>query len=185
VAVSSFAEPTVSSQLLYSGRVIRVRLDEVRLPDGSTGRREVVEHPGAVAVFARTADDRILLVRQFRKPLEREIWEIPAGKLEPGEDPAACAQRELAEETGYVAERWAHVASFYTSPGFANEIVHLYRAEGLTRGVARPDAGEFVEPVLLTWAEAQEKVRQGLICDAKTLYALALWELDRLREDGR
>lgn len=180
--MSSFAEPTVSSQLVYRGRIIRVRLDEVRLPDGSIGQREVVEHPGAVAMFARTADDRILLVRQFRKPLEREIWEIPAGKLEPGEDPAACAQRELAEETGYVAERWTLVASFYTSPGFADEIVHLYRAEGLTRGAARPDDGEFVEPALLTWEEAQEKVRAGLICDAKTLYALALWELDRLRE---
>jgi len=177
-------EKTMSSQSIYEGRIIRVKVDEVLLPNGNTAKREIVNHPGAVAVMPLTDEGKLIAVRQFRKPLERTIVEIPAGKLEPGEQPLACAIRELEEETGYTAQHMELLSSFYTSPGFADELVHVYVATGLTKGESRPDEDEFVDVLELTLEEAQELHRAGEIRDAKTVVALFAWENRVLRSHG-
>lgn len=169
-------ESTISSQSIYDGRIIKVKVDEVLLPNGKTAKREIVNHQGAVAVMALTDDHKLLAVRQFRKPLERSIVEIPAGKLERGEEPLACAKRELLEETGYTAKEFTHVSSFYTSPGFADELLHVYVATGLIAGEAKPDEDEFVEVLHLSLAEAKQMHADGEIRDAKTVLALFAWE---------
>ena len=173
-------EKTISSQTIYEGKVVKLKVDEVLLPNGKTAKREIVNHQGAVAVMALTDEGKLIAVRQFRKPLEREIVELPAGKLEPGEEPLACAIRELKEETGYEAESFTHLSSFYTSPGFADELLHLYLATGLRKGEAQLDEDEFVDVVELTLEEAQELHRLGEIRDAKTVVALYAWESRKL-----
>jgi len=180
--MSRLEEKTVKSQTIYEGNIIRVQLDQVILPDGGTSQREIVKHPGAVAVVAITDEKKLVLVRQFRKPLEKTILEIPAGKLEPGEDPRACAFRELEEETGYQAEEMTPLVSFYTSPGFADEIMHLYVANGLRKGEAQPDQDEFVELVELTLPEAWQRIADGEICDAKTVAAVYYWQLKEMQK---
>ncbi|KKX56891.1 NUDIX hydrolase [Brevibacillus borstelensis] len=169
-------EKTISSQTIYEGKVITLKVDEVLLPNGHTAKREIVTHQGAVAVMALTDEGKLVAVRQFRKPLEQVIVELPAGKLEPGEEPLACAKRELQEETGYQAKDYTLLSSFFTSPGFANEILHLYLATGLTKGESQPDEDEFVEVLELTLEEAHELHRLGEIRDAKTVAALFAWE---------
>jgi ADP-ribose pyrophosphatase len=171
-------EKTIASRPIYDGKVIKLKVDEVELPNGKTATREIVNHSGAVAVMAITNDNRMVMVRQFRKPLERIIVEIPAGKLEKNEAPEACAKRELMEETGYTASGIRLLASFYTSPGFADEIIHMYRAEGLTGGEAQPDEDEFVELLHVTLEEAQNMIASGEIQDAKTIMAVYAWQLD-------
>ncbi|MFD1395112.1 NUDIX domain-containing protein [Kroppenstedtia eburnea] len=170
--LSRLEEKTIHRRTIFEGRVIRVELDEVGLPNGKTSTRELVRHSGAVSVLAVTGEGKIVLVRQYRKPLEKEILELPAGKLEPGEDPADCALRELEEETGYRAAELTHLVSFYTSPGFADELLHLYEAQGVSEGTFRPDEDEFVERVELTLEEAFDRMKSGEICDAKTVTAL-------------
>lgn len=175
--MTDFTERTLSSKTIYEGKIIDVRLDEVELPDGKKSQRELVYHPGAVAVIALTEEGRILMVRQFRKPLERSIVEIPAGKLEKGEDPETCARRELEEETGFRCEELEHVTSFYTSPGFSDEIIHLYFANKLTKGTQQTDDDEFVELMEVTLEEAMELVQKQEIFDAKTAYAVQYLQL--------
>jgi ADP-ribose pyrophosphatase len=177
-------EKTIASQSIYEGRIIKVKVDEVLLPNGHTAKREIVNHQGAVAVLPLTDDGKMVAVRQFRKPLERTIVEIPAGKLEPGEEPLACASRELEEETGYQAKHFDHLSSFYTSPGFADELLHVYIATGLTKGESRPDEDEFVDVLELTLEEAHELHRSGEIRDAKTVTALFAWENRVLKARG-
>jgi ADP-ribose pyrophosphatase len=172
-------EKTISSRSIYDGRIITVRVDEVELPNGKTASREIVHHNGAVAVLAVTDEEKIVLVRQYRKPMDRILIEVPAGKLEGDEDPKSCAERELAEETGFKANSMELVASFYTSPGFSDELVHLYRGRGLTAGEAQPDEDEFVEVLYLTLAEAKKYIETGEIKDAKTIMAIYAWELDK------
>ncbi|MGD8189112.1 NUDIX hydrolase [Brevibacillus ginsengisoli] len=174
-------EKTISSTPIYEGKVIKVKVDEVLLPNGNTSKREIVEHQGAVAVIPLTLDGKLVAVRQFRKPLELSIVEIPAGKLEKGEKPLDCAIRELEEETGYKAGKFEHISSFYTSPGFANELLHLYLATDLTVGEFHPDEDEFVELMHLTLDEAKQLHAEGQICDAKTVMALFAWENRVLR----
>lgn len=174
-------EKTISSQPIFEGRIIKLKVDEVLLPNGKTAKREIVNHPGAVAVLPLTDEGKMVAVRQFRKPLEQSIVEIPAGKLEKGEEPLACAIRELQEETGYVARHFEHLSSFYTSPGFADEILHVYMATGLTKGESQPDEDEFVDVMELTLEEAHELHRRGEIRDAKTVVALFAWENRVLR----
>ena len=123
---------------VFTGKVISLQVDDVELPDGKTGKREIVKHPGAVAIIAVTADNKIIMVEQYRKALERSLVEIPAGKLEKGEEPVLSAKRELEEETGYECEKMEHIISFYTSPGFADELVHLYVAHNLKKKKMRP-----------------------------------------------
>ncbi len=172
----SLEEKTMKSETIFEGRVIRLQIDQVKLPNGETSTREIVKHPGAVSVMALTEENKLVLVRQFRKPLEKAILEIPAGKLEPGEEPKECAFRELEEETGYRAAEMEHLFSFYTSPGFADEYLHLYQAKGLSSGKRKLDQDEFVELVELTLDECMKRVASGEICDAKTVAAVLIWQ---------
>jgi ADP-ribose pyrophosphatase len=135
-----------------------------------------------VAVLAVDESQRLILVEQFRKPLERIIFEIPAGKLEQGEAPLACAVRELKEETGYTAKRFTHLASFYTSPGFADELIHLFWAEDLQPGEAQPDQDEFIKLHHVSLDEAWAMITDGRIMDAKTILAVYAWANHLLQE---
>ncbi len=165
-------EQTLRTTEIYKGKIIDLQLDEVELPNGKTSQRELVKHPGAVAVIPLTSEGRLVLVRQYRKALDKIIVEIPAGKLEENEERISCAKRELEEETGYAAKELRFVASFYTSPGFANEIIHLYLAEQLTNGEANTDEDEFLDVVEVTLDEAEQMVKEQSIHDAKTMYAV-------------
>ena len=131
--MKSLEEKTLSTQQIFNGKVISLQVDEVELPNGKKAKRELIKHPGAVAIIAITDENKLVLVEQYRKALQRTIVEIPAGKLEKGEEPLECAKRELEEETGYECKSIELVTSFYTSPGFADEIVHVYVATGLTK----------------------------------------------------
>jgi ADP-ribose pyrophosphatase len=179
--MSNLHEKTIDSKEIYRGKVISVSLDQVQLPNGKEATREIVRHPGAVAVIAVTEDNKLVMVRQFRKPLEKTILEIPAGKLEKGEDPLHCANRELQEETGYTAKEMNHVVSFYTSPGFADEMLYIYEAIGLITGEAKPDDDEFVDLHTLTLEEAFKSIRNGEIVDAKTVFAVYYWQNQQLK----
>ncbi len=170
-------ERTVEVKPIYHGRIIRLEELTVELPNGRRAGREVIRHPGAVAVLAELADGRVLGVRQFRSAPGEVLLEIPAGKLEPGEDPLACAHRELAEETGGEAAHVRHVGSFYTSPGFADECLHLFYASSVTLGSAHPDDDEFVETVCLDLDEVREALTAGQVRDAKTWIAFEWWLL--------
>ncbi len=176
-----FEEKTISRKEIFHGKIIDVALDEVRLPDGGTAQRELVFHPGGVGVLAITDENKIVLVKQFRKPMEKVIVEIPAGKIDPGEgsQPQETGARELEEETGYRAESLEHVASMYLSPGFANELLHVYHAKNI-RKVENPlaqDEDEVLELYEWTLAEAKAAIKDQTICDAKTIFAIQYWEL--------
>jgi ADP-ribose pyrophosphatase len=172
-----FHEETISTKPVFQGRMISLQVDTVRLPDGGTATREIVKHPGAVAVLALTEEGKMLVVEQFRKPLERMQVEIPAGKLEPGEDPLDAAGRELEEETGYRAVNLRHLHSFASSPGFAEEVVHLYYADELRKGEVHLDDEEFLTCEAITLEQAWQYIRESRICDAKTLLAVYIWQL--------
>lgn len=165
-------EPTVSSRSIYSGRVVKLRVDTVRMPGGHTAQREIVEHPGAVALVALDADGNVLLVRQYRKPAERFLLEIPAGTLAPGEAPEECARRELAEETGYTPGKLVRLAGFYSAPGYCTEYLHVYLATELRPQRAQADVDEDIQVVRLPLAECLRLARAGEICDAKSLVGL-------------
>jgi ADP-ribose pyrophosphatase len=166
----------VDSERVYHGRIISVDLDEVRFPDGSTGTLEMIRHPGASAVVPLLGDPgddpEVLLIRQYRYAADQFLYEIPAGRLDPGETPADCARRELQEETGFTAERVEHVFTMYTTPGFTDEKIHLFVATGLVAGQAHREADEFMELVPTRLSRALSMVEQGEIQDAKTALAL-------------
>lgn len=175
--MKSNSEETRNRETVFKGNLIDVEVQEVYLPDGNTSKRELVYHPGAVAVIAFTDEGKMILVKQYRKALEKAIAEIPAGKLENKESPQKCAVRELEEETGLRAAVMEKLISFYTSPGFADEIVHLFKAEQLSAGSVGTDDDEFVERLDVTLEEAQKMIANGEIHDAKTAYAVQHWEL--------
>ncbi|WP_054692779.1 NUDIX domain-containing protein [Syntrophomonas palmitatica] len=168
----NFTEKTKDSKDIFSGRIIKVRVDTVELPDGRESTREIVEHSGAVAVLAVDDKKNLIMVRQYRKPLERVLLEIPAGTLERDEEPLLCAQRELEEETGFLAEKWDYLLSYYSAPGFCDEQLHLYIAQGLKTGVARPDGDEFLETVAVPIEEAYDMIFQGHIIDGKSIIGI-------------
>jgi ADP-ribose pyrophosphatase len=174
-----FYEKTLETKPIFQGRIISLQVDTVRLPNGETATREIVRHPGAVAVVALLGD-RMLVVEQFRKPLEKVQVEIPAGKLDEGEEPEAAALRELEEETGYRARSIIHLQSFSTSPGFAEEIVHLYFTDDLEKGEVHLDEEEFLTCEAITLEQAQQYILEGRICDAKTLLAVYAWRMRTL-----
>ena len=179
--MEKFEEKTTKSLPIYSGKVISLQIDDVILPNGKEGKREIVKHPGAVALIALTEDGKLVLVEQYRKALDRSIIEIPAGKIEPGEDPATTALRELEEETGYSARELTYLQSFATSPGFADEIIHLYVAKDLyvLENKLELDEDEFVSLLEVTLEEAQEMVQDQRIFDAKTAFAIIYLALQR------
>ncbi|AKL95319.1 ADP-ribose pyrophosphatase NudF [Clostridium aceticum] len=172
----SFEEKTLKSERIYEGKVVNLRVDTVELPQKKYSKREIVEHAGAVGILAVTEDQKIVLVKQFRKPIEETILEIPAGKLEAKENPAECAIRELSEETGYTTAKVKKLLEFYSSPGFTNEILHIYLAEDLQEGVAHPDEGEYVETLHMSLDDALEKIAKGEIKDAKTVIAVLAYK---------
>lgn len=181
--MKKFEEKTIQTEVKFEGRIITLQVDEVELPNGKTSNREIVKHPGAVAVIAVTKDKKIILVEQFRKALERSIIEIPAGKIEVGEAPEITALRELEEETGYTTEKLHYIQSFATSPGFADEIIHLYFADNIEK-MEQPvglDEDEFVELLHVTMPEMEEMVKKQQIYDAKTAFAY-IWLKDYFKE---
>ncbi|HHY46670.1 MAG TPA: NUDIX hydrolase [Firmicutes bacterium] len=168
-ATDGLTETLVDSRRLYEGKIINVRLDTVRLPDGRHATREVVEHSQAVAVVALTDDDGVVLVRQYRHPVGEITLEVPAGKLDKGENPLECAVRELEEETGYRASDIRRVMSFYTTPGFSDELIHIFVARGISRYRPHPDQDEFVKAEVYSLDQAVDMIRSGVIRDAKTI----------------
>lgn len=174
-----FEEVTTSSEMIFKGKIISLQVDQVTLPNGGTASREIVKHPGAVAVIPLLGD-KMIVVEQYRKPLEKSQVEIPAGKLDSGEEPLKAALRELEEETGYRTDNIRLVSSFYTSPGFADEIIHMYIAEDLVKGTANLDEDEFLDCEAITLEQAQQYMRDGLISDAKTIMAVYAWQLYKL-----
>lgn len=165
-------EKQLSSELVYQGGFLKVHKDEVALPDGAASTREYILHPGAVAVLALTPDGKLVLERQYRYPTGREFVEIPAGKIDPDEDPAATARRELLEETGYAAERWTYLGTAYPCIGYSNERISYYLAEGLSQQGSRLDEGEFLEVLAVPVAQAMEMTLSGEICDSKSIVGL-------------
>ncbi|NLU09825.1 MAG: NUDIX hydrolase [Tepidanaerobacter acetatoxydans] len=170
----NFNEITLNSKNIFSGRILKLRLDEVLLPNGRKSTREIVEHPGAVAIVALDEENNILMVRQYRKPIEKELLEIPAGKLEKDESKEICARRELMEETGYYPNEIQHIISFYTSPGFSNEIIHLFLAKNLEKKDAEADFDEYLQLEIMPFKDAIKKIYSGQIVDGKTITGLLL-----------
>jgi ADP-ribose pyrophosphatase len=172
MAVDDLTETQLSSHTVYHGGLLHVNEDRVKLPDGRQATREYIVHPGAVAVIPLLDGGHVVLERQFRYPLHRDLYELPAGKLDPGENPLVCGQRELLEETGYVASKWRFVATIHPCIGYSDESISLYLAEGLSPGQHRRDGDEFLEIFHLPLAEALEWVRIGRITDVKTVVGL-------------
>lgn len=164
-----FEEKTLSSKTVYNGKIIDVRVDTVSLPNGEIAQRDIVKHPGGVGIVAVTDDDKIIMVKQFRKPIERVIYEIPAGKLDCGEDIEVCGRRELMEETGAAAERFEYLGYIYPSPGFDDEVTHIFLATGLKMGERHLDDDEFLDVEYFTKDKLLNMIMNNEINDAKTV----------------
>lgn len=175
-----FEEKTLHRETIYDGKILKVVVDDVLLPNQQTSKREIVLHNGAVGILAITPDEKMIFVRQYRKALEKTLLEIPAGKIEKGEkEPLAVAKRELEEETDFQAENWTFMYDLIVAPGYSSEKIYLYKATGLTQA-ANPleqDEDECLELSYLTLEEAKEAIVQGEIQDAKTICAIQYWEL--------
>jgi ADP-ribose pyrophosphatase len=167
-------ETRLASEDVFDGKLLHVKRDTVLLPDGRQATREYILHPGAAMIIPRLPDGKLLLERQYRYPLARVFIEFPAGKIDPGEEPLATARRELAEETGYVAARWAHMATLHPLINYSTERIEIYVADELTHVGARLDAGEFVETFSATMDEALAWLDRGEITDVKTMLGLLL-----------
>ena len=175
-------EKTLDNSVVYDGKILKLVLKDVLLPNGKTAKREVVAHSGGVGVIALTKDDEILLVKQFRSPYEKTVIEIPAGKKEPGEDPLECGKRELLEETGFTAEKFIPLGELYPSPGYCGEIIHLFLATSLNKSNQNLDEDEFLTVLKIPFSEALDMVMSGEICDSKTMVAIlktALFKANR------
>jgi ADP-ribose pyrophosphatase len=164
----------IASRRVYQGRIVSLDVETVRYPDGSTGELEMIRHPGAAAVVPVASDPRgrnptLLLLRQYRHAAGGPLWEIPAGRLASGEDPAACARRELLEEAGVHAGRVEHLTSIWTTPGFTDERIHLFWASDLTAGIHSRERDELMEVVPRPLDEVLAAIRSGEICDGKTV----------------
>lgn len=166
-------ERKLSSEMKFDGKLIKVTYDIAEV-NGKEAWREVVHHPGASAIVAIDEDNRIIMEKQFRYALNDYLLEIPAGKLDAGEDPLVCAKRELEEETGIIASEWISLGTIATSPGFCNEVIHLYVAKGLSKGEIHWDEDEYVEVERYTFDELLQRISEEKIKDSKTLSALLL-----------
>lgn len=165
---------TTSSKRIYEGDIINLRVDDLRLENGSTTRREVVEHTGGVVIACQPTPNQIVLIKQYRYSLDRELIELPAGRIDRGEEPLAAAQRELTEETGYQAKRWLKKAVFATAPGFCDELLYLYHASDCTQVEKQLDHDEEIDVIVLSIRKAWQLILSETIVDTKTIAALAL-----------
>jgi len=165
-------EKTLSSQLIYDGRAVRLRVDTVKTPSGRETTREIVEHSDCVAIIAIDADNNVLLVNQFRKAAERELLEIPAGGIDPGEDPVATVRREMQEETGYLPRRVERLGGFYSAPGYCTEYLYLYLATDLIPSQLHAEDTESIKVVRVPVAQVPSLITSGKICDAKSIAGL-------------
>jgi ADP-ribose pyrophosphatase len=173
-AEAHLREDTVSSEVVYQGKFLTMKRDMVRLPDGRQASREYVVHPGAVMVVAILPDDRLVMERQYRYPVGQTMIEFPAGKLDPGEGGLACAQRELWEETGYKATRWAKAGVMHPVIGYATEFIEVWFAQGLTLHERHLDEGEFLDVYAASLDELEAGFRDGTLTDAKTVVGM-MW----------
>ena len=170
-------EKPISRIEVFSGRILTMRVDRVQLPDGRESTRELVSHPGGVGVAALTDGGELLLVQQYRYPYGAVLTEIPAGKRDPGEEPLETGRRELEEETGYVADRYEPLGTVYPSPGYTDEVIHLYLATGLHKTAAHPDEGEFLHVLRCPLSRLVQQALAGELPDAKTQIAiLKVWQ---------
>ena len=167
-----YSEKTIKEESVFKGKVIDVVVQDVKVFNGKIAKREIVRHPGGVAVLAITDTNKILFVEQYRKAVDKHLLELPAGKLEKGEDPKQCGIRELEEETGYKAEKFTYLGKIVSSPGFCDEYIYLYRAENLFKGTIGGDEDEFIDLKELSIEEVKSKINSGEIIDGKTLAAL-------------
>ncbi|WP_378955553.1 NUDIX hydrolase [Pelosinus sp. sgz500959] len=167
-------EKKLASEKVFEGNLLTVYCDKIQLPNGKEASREFIRHPGAIAVVPITNDGKIVLVRQYRYPTGKIMLEIPAGKLDKGELPDDCVLRELEEETGYVAQRIRKLSSIYTTPGFTDEVIHLYLADQLTLAKQCPDEDEFLDVEVYTKEEIKDMIAKGIINDGKSMLALLL-----------
>ena len=181
-STTTLTETGLESETVFKGRLMHVKRDRVRLPDGGESTREYIVHPGAVVVIPVFGNGDLLLERQHRYPLHRDFIELPAGKIDPGEDDLACAKRELEEETGYTAGEWREVTTIYPCIGYSDERLAFYLARGLEPGNHGRDHDEFLEIFRLPFGEAMQWVRDGRICETKTVVGL-FW-LEKLLEQG-
>ncbi|MEY7999466.1 NUDIX hydrolase [Clostridium sp. Mt-5] len=169
------SEKTIKKDIIYSGKIIEVNLQTVKLPNGRESKREIVNHPGGVAILAYKDSDTLFMVEQFRKPIEKSILEIPAGKIEKNEDIKVCGMRELEEETGYKARKFEYIGKVVTSPGFCDEYIYFFKAEDLYKG--RNDIGdedEFINVKEVKESRIKDMIKKGEIIDAKTICAFMM-----------
>ncbi len=178
-----FSEKTLSVKKIFDGKIINVHVDDVELSDGKTSIREVVEHSGGVCVAPLTDEDELLMVRQFRYPFSRELLEVPAGKLEKGEDPLAAGIRELEEECGVVADRIISLGEIYPTVAYCSEIIRMFAATGLHKTHQHLDEGEFLGVEKVKFSDALSMVMSGELRDAKTVAAIL--KIARLKEEGK
>ena len=168
----NLTEKTISSESIYNGKIINLKVDTVELPDGNTALRELVEHPGGVAVVAVDDFENVYLVEQFRKPYDATLIEIPAGKLEKGEDPLACGKRELEEETGLIAENLIFLGECYPTVGYTNEIIRIYLATGLSKTSQNLDDDEFLNVKAYNINDVMDMIMNNLLKDSKTIIGI-------------
>jgi ADP-ribose pyrophosphatase len=166
----------MSREIIYEGGRVSLAIETSELPGGETVRRDLVIHPGSVVILPLLDAGHVCLLRNRRFAVEQELWELPAGTLEPGEEPGLAAARELREETGFTARDWRKLLSFYPSPGFLSEVLHLFLARDLIEGPAAPEAGEELQAHIIPLAQAMAWTRDGTITDGKTLIGLLWWE---------
>lgn len=171
-------ETRLDGDIAYDGTLLKIHRDQVQLPDGSTSLREYIRHPGAVVIIPLLDDGQVLLERQFRYPNDQVFIELPAGKIDPNEEPLACAKRELREETGYSAKEWQFVCTIHNAIAYSDEHLDIFLAKGLVAGDSQLDEGEFVELITATPAQMLDWVREGKITDVKTVIG-AFW-LDKM-----
>jgi ADP-ribose pyrophosphatase len=170
-----FIEKLSKRRRIYAGKAVHFSADEIILPDGRTASREYMEHPGAVAVIPFLDTRRIVLVKQYRYPVQEVTYELPAGKIDPGETLATCVKRELQEETGYRAGTIKKLVSYWPTPAFSNEVIHIYHAGRLSAAEKSPDEDEFIDHVVMDFTRALALVDSGKIRDSKTVIGLLYW----------
>lgn len=184
IDMNNYEEKTIERKEMYNGLIFRIEQHVVELPNKKTSLRDILIHNGAVCVLA-TIDDHLVLVRQYRKAAEKHLLEIPAGKLDhKGEEPLDAMKRELEEETGYQAQEWIELGSYYSSPGYCGEKIYMYQAKNLSK-IENPkplDEDEFLDIVLMSYDDVQKAIQEGEIADLKTIFAVQLWTNQRLLE---